>query len=645
MKEISKFLWIELIGFDNTQPDLGVADLLNRMEVKPRAISLLIWCTDLIHSHSGLAVDGPIGVKHTAYYARPWSDERCRQDDWTKYQLRDLVKNLHLAGVEVYISFFDQLMPLEYHQENGIPKTPEWIDDHPEVRYVTTNQPCADSICIWKRLKDGTYYEDFFCRQLEAFLKDYGFDGLHGADGYAHPRYALWEGDFSDDMMAQFAAATTISVPATSAAERGQWIMKNCRREWIEFCSDRHGQFWQKCIAMLNRNGKKHCLNTCWTREPLEAAYRYGVDYLKMTASGVKNWIVEAQAAVIETEGWNKTQVPMQDYYRSMLARLAAAMPSSNFYLLNCIKDGKEQYNVLRHAPSFMLSDILSMSGAYCGQRQVVSGFMTCLADGILEHEWQRIDSAYQLALSPKAGVGLSPYVVWSPSAHRKEFQAFCAQPRCSSFMLHANLLAQGAVLTAAVPVTMLEQVADRPLVLLHPRYFSAEERQAVANVSSGNYAEVGFLEDDKFGYRIYRCGALTQEYHVGALNPPARTSEAASWLELLPEAMPPAEFFPQVALALNTAFSVVRPESSPEKIRLWGSQSQGQLELYICSEARCYQPAHIRINGRWRAVQATADTPWPPLFTMLTQHEDHATMFVKLPPSGTIKATLQQGE
>ena len=149
-----KFLWMELIGFDNRQADYGVGEFLSRMPVRPEVISILIWNTDLIHSHHGLAEDGPIGLKHCAYHARPRNEEHDIQN-WTRFQLRGLVKELQHHGVQVYVSFFDQLMSKETQRQRGLPDTDEWIDHHQEVRYVDfLGRPT--SLCIWKHISDGT---------------------------------------------------------------------------------------------------------------------------------------------------------------------------------------------------------------------------------------------------------------------------------------------------------------------------------------------------------------------------------------------------------------------------------------------------------------------------------------------------------
>ena len=99
MSSFAKLLWIELIGFDNTAVDFGVAELLGRMPIKPEAVSLLLWNTEVIHAHQGLQTDGPLGPQQCSYCGRSFNEERSRQD-WTRFQLRDLIAELHRHGCE-----------------------------------------------------------------------------------------------------------------------------------------------------------------------------------------------------------------------------------------------------------------------------------------------------------------------------------------------------------------------------------------------------------------------------------------------------------------------------------------------------------------------------------------------------------------
>ena len=71
------FVWVELIGFDNAKPDFGVGDYLDRMAVKPQAISLLLDNDGLFLSHKeGLPADFAFPPNVAAYGGRPFNRER-----------------------------------------------------------------------------------------------------------------------------------------------------------------------------------------------------------------------------------------------------------------------------------------------------------------------------------------------------------------------------------------------------------------------------------------------------------------------------------------------------------------------------------------------------------------------------------------
>ena len=301
-----KGIWIELIGFDNTLPDYGVREFLSRMPVKPEFVTLLLFDAELVHTHAGLEHDFFIGELQCSYFGRPYNEERRRQE-WTAFQLRGLVAELKKSGIEVFPSFFDFVVtPARAERHNVRRREPVWIDGHPELltvdRYGTRRD---EDFCLWKHLADGTLYEDFFVKQLIAFLKDYGFTGFHGADGFGHPRLALCKGDFSADMTAQFSEFADLTLPELPPPELATWILAYQREAWSRFHAARHAAFWTKLAGALKRENLRCYLNTGWTRDPFEALFRYGVDYRKLAACGIDGFFAEASAAVRELEGWN----------------------------------------------------------------------------------------------------------------------------------------------------------------------------------------------------------------------------------------------------------------------------------------------------------------------------------------------------
>ncbi len=635
-----KFLWIELIGFDNESPDFAVGDLLSRMEIIPQGISLLIWCTELIHSHTNLSTDAPIGAKHCAYWARSRNEERARQD-WSKFQLKKLVALLQERGIDVYVSFFDQLMSDEKRKSIGLPAQTEWIDKHPEIRCQLCDGTIVNSICPYKRLADNSLYEDFFFAQLERFLLDYNFNGLHCADGFAHPRVAIGDGDFSADMIQQFCEAQKIQVPDGDIESRSQWILSNARRQWVEFHGWRQANFWRKGMKMLERNNLKHLFNSCWTRDPLEAKFRYGIDYNLLTEAGVKSWIIEAQAAVVETEGWNHSPIPMQDFYRAMVLRMKAFMPDAALFLLHCVKDGLEQYNVLRHAPTFMDSDLLSLRGLVCTEKLALDGAMTCLADGIRREEWRRLDRTYKKSVARQPQKLPWPVVLWSDQAFQQEFEAYCRQPQCSSFRTHAGLLSCGAVLPAIVSIDDLKTTEKTPLIIFNPGFFPSEELQEAYLHSDGNLAQIGLFADGEFACRIYNNSRLLEEFSAELGN--SLFKEVSTWLEELPEKMPQIAFFEKAACAINRHFAEVRPATIPSAVRLCGFYEDNKsLRLLITNEKRIYQRAELSLKGIWSLVEVLSpdELILPPALRYV---DGDSTLNIKLPPSGTIPLILQK--
>ena len=252
------WLWVELIGFDNQRPDYGVEAYLENAGLIPAAVSLLLFNPDFIHTHTGLAEDRSFPFDYCSYGGHPYSYERARQD-WTRFQLRELVGTLQAHGIAVYVTVFDLFV------------TAEWLGQHPEVLHVNTAGTRLNSVCPWKRLADGSWYEDFFVRQLVRVLQDYGFDGFHQADGYSHPRLPLYQGDFSDDMVAQFEAATGRTLPedlgapqgddAETLGRRADWIWGQARRAWIDFYARRVQSFCRRVAESVHAVRKRVVLN------------------------------------------------------------------------------------------------------------------------------------------------------------------------------------------------------------------------------------------------------------------------------------------------------------------------------------------------------------------------------------------------
>src|SRR5690606_19986960 len=186
-------------------------------------------------------------------------------------------------------------------------------------------------------------------------LHDYGFDGLHGADGYTSGRRPLNDVDFTDDMIGQFLAHSDVTLPTEFKGEidsksdlftkRGQWVWEHRREEWIRFHVDRWTTFWRKVIDGVHGQRKKVVFNTAWTRDPFEAIYRYGIDYRRITDLGVDGFIVEAVASAIAMEpGLSDEHTKFYYNALAMILLIKAHCPEALLLPFTQIHDTTEQY-------------------------------------------------------------------------------------------------------------------------------------------------------------------------------------------------------------------------------------------------------------------------------------------------------------
>lgn len=617
MINYEKWLWIELIGFDNQKEDLGVAEFISKLGFIPHGISLLLWNPDFIHSHSGLLEDDFLGEPQCAYGARPRNEDRDRQF-WTKFQLRELVKKLKDQGIETYFSVFDQLMSKAGCDRWNIPKRSEWIDEHKELFFVTKDAKTVPNICPLKRLKNDTLYEDYFIKNLCQVLNDYGFDGFHGADGYAHPRIPISNGDFSDDMIEQFIESENITVPSGTTEEKAAWILHNTRKEWGAFHTKRHQQFWRKTIEALRVINRKLIFNTAWTRDPFEAKYRYGVDYKMLADIGVDKFIVEAPAAVVELEGWNKTPYSTLDKFMSMIMRIKAYVPHCNLILLNCIKDGMEQYNVLRHAPSMLESDVFSMANVFKSDaadkiEKCLSGIMACLADGISQSEWSFIRKTWETGFSSQAKSFSGATVIWSDKAFANEYDNYASTSLCNSHQMHYKLLSSGAPLVNICNIDALESLSGC-LLVIHPVFLPKNELQTIFNYHNGPVIFVGMGQDNDFSLTVYNDGKMIQK-NSAVLLPASNEPEPVSWLNELPAKEPANDFFEETAQIIKQYTQTAELLDDKTLIKLWEIKTGSFVKrIFIRNDSHRYTSAEIDVKADIKTVVSVTDYPTLPV-------------------------------
>lgn len=489
------FPWVELIGFDNAKPDYGVADYLGRMPRLPDAVSLHLDNDRTLRAYGGES-DGDFVLPENScsYRGRPYNGERRRQA-WRASQLKGLVAELRRRGVDVYASFF-------YY------KAMEMVHDRVEL--------LAD--------------------QIARFLSDFGFSGFHGADGFSPPIQCL------------------------EAPERGLLSGsddKN-RPQIARQEAERFASAWKTIVSKLKASGLKCFVNTCWTLDPYEALYRYGVDYRLLAKAGIDGFVVESSASAKRLfDGPSQGPSPL-DRSVAMLMRLKASCPEVPLVVLHAVHDGAEQWSSLRHAPCCVRAEAIALGGVFYGNRHALDGFLPCLSDGIAESEWKSLYKVWDLALAPaKAPFGFR--YVWSDRAFDAEFDSCAATLDCSSNTFLAEMIGCGAMVNASVSVKEALEDPTMPILVVNPRFFPADELDALVKRSAP--------------VQLVGIGSGPPGYRDFELQPPAK------------------RVFP------GNAFSMPLPENMPPHDVVQSAAWQSALRRMISTET-----ADLRLTAYWMA-------------------------------------------
>ncbi|MBP1991031.1 hypothetical protein [Paenibacillus eucommiae] len=438
------FIWTPLIGFDKEHKDRGVDEYYSKLGFTPDGISLFLFCPDIVHDHNGMDAERVLPPDNCNYYSNIRNEIREIQE-WTSYELRELVGGLNSRGTETYMGIMgvfandDSQGSVHYN-----PGHREWLNDHKELLGVMPDY--TGHLNVLKRFKDGTYYEDFFLAKARAALKDYGFSGLHVSDCFCPPAADAKGGDFSDDMVDQFMTYSGIKLPDEICAavsdedregirKRGTYIWNRYKLEWLEFLSWRWVSFWQKICDGLHADGKKVIVNNAWCSEPFEALYRFGIDYKKLYAAGVDYFAAETVPTSVHMGDSEEGTYRMYNYM-TMPSFMRAFAPEGKLLCLNGVKDSTEEWSTMTHFPSNVEREIYALTNYYLqtpsGLKRSTDGFLVCLGDGLTKEEWSWLKERWDIGFGEIPEKVLTPTLIWSDSALYKLLPDYIATRRWS---------------------------------------------------------------------------------------------------------------------------------------------------------------------------------------------------------------------
>ena len=481
-KKFHNSIWIELIGFDKDALDFGVSEYFKTTGFIPDSISLHLTSINFVNTHKGMNVEYMLPDYACSYAGHVQNDIRWRQN-WTNYDLFLLIKELKERGVKVFASFFDLVT-----DENE-----EFCKLHPELFFKSTQPDSHEKgIFMIKRFKDGSFYEDYFKEKLIQMVNDYGFDGVQLADGISSPRNAIWFADFSDDVIEQ----SGIKIP--NGENRVKYIQTQKRKEWIEFYRKRWGAFLTKIIGALKENGTLVAVNSAWTRDPVEALYRYGTDYSIIESAGADFLVVEdvsSDLAILATEdnhGYKFSYEERKMIHYEFVANLMAVNAHLNNIKITplfMIWDNQEQWNVIHHAPTAMQRAAAVNFSHFCIKNQIATpvtdGPHFCLGDALLKSDWDFIRLCIDNAYIPDAFGAEGATFIWSREKSHKELSEFIKKGLWHSAKWLSVLLRKGASLSNIAEIEELENLKG-DIIIANYCLLSDTEKDKIKNYKGG---------------------------------------------------------------------------------------------------------------------------------------------------------------
>ncbi|MBR7110701.1 MAG: hypothetical protein IKC83_02385 [Clostridia bacterium] len=467
-------IWCPLVGFDLYSEDKGVAEYLEKIGSKPHSIALFVFNPDLMYMHQGMDKEVLLPKDCGNYYGAERNEIRSIQP-WTNLALRDLVSRLKAEGIKVYFSFMGMhTVPRDLAQVKGglfgYVAQQKFLIEHEEC--CIEGKPWDGHTYFPKRMKDGTYFADFFAKTAVRVLSDYGADGIHLADAIFPPCMQAQEGDFSYDLMERFEIFLGSPLPYgmtkyvedsefNKIANRADWIWANLREKWLEFLSE----CWKNAIKSvadeLHANGMDLMTCNAWTSEPFEAYYRYGIDYAKVAKAGIDYMALEQQATTTFLVDARKTYIDDWERYScSMLTKAYA--PETTYFSMNFVKDSTEEASTVSHMPVATEREIhLYMDWYLLGDKlkRASSGYFICLGDALKKSEWDLVISNYEKVFKEEPVDYLGAVIGWSDRQINTFLPEYLKGRRWSAHKLLASVNRKGASIMGLCEIDKLNSL------------------------------------------------------------------------------------------------------------------------------------------------------------------------------------------
>lgn len=466
---------VDLRAFDSRLPDYGISRYLDTLGFHPQVITMLENSIEQLHSN-----DGKINNDSLPYL---WCAERGMPGGtvWSKRQLYGLVEAAHEQGIKFYMGTL--CLPNKFPEYGS---KAEWLYQHADVfdLFITLRDGSSlkevnGAINPLRRLPDGRWYEDVFIEDLLRYLKDYNMDGFFAGDGWCGLGVTLAQGDFHEDMIAQYEEWSGIQVKGASIPERASFIWEDPenRALWIKFYSARWSRFYRKVYTALKEAGKELATLDPWARGPVDALYDYGIDYQEIAKIGYSGLCLQARE-----ENWGRNNGDWMYSWevgeRISIPAIRAMAPTLNLYWATCICNAPEHWiatkdtcNVLERQ-SFSLPTLTYLD-EHGDWKRALEGLLFIFGTDSDCSDWDFFRSRWDFAFDLPIKKTYGPALIYSDNIHQAHLDKGLRWQLTASPM---NLVTCGLPMHSAVNINDIGNANADAYLLVDPLGISDEE-------------------------------------------------------------------------------------------------------------------------------------------------------------------------
>jgi hypothetical protein len=272
-----------------------------------------------------------------------------------------------------------------------------------------------------------------------------------------------YDGDFSTDMVDQFAFHAGVTLPKDIASImgddseeskclRGDWLWREHREAWLNFYDWRWERFFEKVCTRVHAAGKKVIVLGMYCTDPFESMYLMGFNVKSVIRAGVDYIMPNIVATGLYMESKLRS---FFHRYMNIIPLIAAQVPEGKYLCMLGVQDASEEWDVLHHAPCKLERDVYTMLSyrltGPAGSRRCMDGLLICLGDGIPRNDWAWLKERMDVAFSADVDKPVSPTMVWSDTAHERMLPAYIKTRRWSAHKFLYELSERGACCGAVV--------------------------------------------------------------------------------------------------------------------------------------------------------------------------------------------------